>query len=1208
MEHVLRNLESDYEDKMMQREEYWDRLFQLAPTHEAKIEIRERQAEEAQHSLEAFDAEVAKITHHFDQVARSKDSKLEQLSYELDKSASKIAHDSSTIEKLQSGVGELAENVSELKQELRTKQLEIKKLDEQKHKLRQCDITAQELQACLAELHATRAQCQSQTEQSALELESVLHKLSASKQAVSELKHELNKEHSHHTHLLEQLEKWTGMNQELEHQLSEHKSQLAHERVRLESVHETSRLNAEQEQQLFKQELAASHQRSRELLENCASRLGETEAKLSSKQQRIEELEASLSEIHKNGAHLSVEQVAQLRDSLDVLAQENAQLKTLVDQFQKSVPHTETMVHMIKDTHHKLSKTLTQSESHMQVAEEQLEANNKQIKSYAAEIQLLRAHIKNLETKVKSCLFPGEKRVLVEQLEQTIDKRNKLASVTSKILAKNSQLVQENAHHQAEYHKIRNMLEKHRLDTESLSKLVQQSSGLNAKLVAAQTSIREKDAQLNLLAKQLDAVLAHSKANDKNVEVLRKKLQFATSPEQLESLNTKLIQCQLDRSQNESQAEHLGNVVLKLEEHNRLSNEKIRSLIEVLKLTEDSKMQVVHEQERRRELEAALDACAFQKADITKQLTDRLQLLDQQYQANLVQHARLMNEANAKIAHLSGNPKAMSSYPGTETAREKYFHDLQEKEIEMMRAREHVLDEVREAVSQPQTNLQARIADIYARGNAREQQLSKDMLELQAINEQLAHEYNAMRQAQWKLLQETNQQSKQDAVNMVKQSNPSLSSSLSRTRDILADSQNAHINSAKRDLEKQLEAQTRYSNHLKSNILPKMRATEAMIEELDMPGLREKLAQDSREAIEYLDRDDNEAEDQRRSISLLEDKLKAMQVERNQLSTSIAEWIKKPGPKARTDVIEAANADHAEIMRRMRASAQFNDNSRLRLNLVVSPRTPEQVAKEMDPAQMGISSEKSQISITQGGQTSKYHTSPGGVLSVMQPPEILVSSLQPRFERAALEKRDTIVVSYAYENSANAKYTVFLHAIEKLFGTIRKYMGSNSKVSISMVRISTGLGRLDLLGNKQLPTDCNFKTCKPVVRDIKADSVKEIMDEIKTNLPDAVQEAPDNHVVLSMMFPDKRSVHIVDVLYSVQSDTDIRLLDRNWIDYLEPVIADNNYFIDLLFNVIPSTDPVSLQKNNEMLQLSYRISRFLAQFQTLTSSTPVSKS
>jgi FtsZ-binding cell division protein ZapB len=1206
-------LEQDFQLAVLQREDYWNDLFHKANSQAEKMNIREQQAQESQDWYNDFQEQMTQLNQNRQVLLEA-----------LNESESKISHDTSTIESLQMGVGELAENISELKQEIKRKQHELDNVNKQKNQLidktNKFQLTSSELQSCLAELHEVKTVYQAEQKMYREELATSQDHLKLCKISISELEADLEKERRNHLDLSEQLIL-----------LRNDKKTLHQEKQNLVDALDASKLSLEEQQKQFQLHLNHSEKNAQNLIHSCEEKLHQAKQQNDARTKQFAELENEFLLMKElNATVISEPQIMELQRLVKILSQENAQLKSVVVDFQQSNPQPD-LVGIIQDSHRELSQNMKKSHKQILECDLELSQNNKLVQSQAAEIKLLQAHTKALETKISSCLFPGEKRVLLEQLERTILKRNEISDVMAKVLSQNRELVQEQQVIKAESRKSKMFLDKYKLDLDSLGKLTQESAGLHAELIESQQSLKEKDAHLSTLAKQLDVVLVRSHEFEKQNEHLREKLRFASDPEQLEFLNKKLMQCQALGNETNIQADKLSKTVKHLEDTSRLNNDKIRSLVDVLKQTEDSKLNLVKEQETTRQLRQALTECAQQKEMVSKDLGDRLKALDHQYQANLIEHEKMMREAVARIAELE--PKRMNSYDPpeynvaisnvqqdlqalqagkspryineTENARAEYFQRMQEKEVQIMQTREQVLDEVRAALNttQDQTLLKQRIDAIYARGESREQQYNKDMLELQALNEHLAREYEILKKAHWNSLEQLNRQTKQDVVNTLQ--DPAKLQSIVNTRDQIADSQNTYVANAKRDLERQLEAQNRYDNHLKTNIIPKMKQTEAMIETLDMPALsnlQSKLSQSSQMAIESLDREDNEAEDNRRGISLLEDKLKALQTERNRLSSSIADWIKKPGPKARTDIIEAANDDAQEIMKRQKAAAILNDNRHLRINLVVAPRTPEQIAAGIPAAsseEMKTNLDKNQIIITQNGQPTKYHAN---TLTLLENPDTVLSNIPPRFGRALQEKKDLIYVSYAYETTSNVKYIMFLTAIEKLFVTIQKYMGTNKSFQIKMVRISSSIARADLIGNKELNSECTFATCNSKEMTIKnLDSPKAILDNIKTLLPATYNDHPDYHIVLSLLFPS-HTIHIVDVLFSTMSDTDIRLLDRNWINYLAPVIMDNNYYMDLYFNVMSTGDPESLRLNNAMLQLNYRTSKWLTEFQTLSAS------
>ena len=69
---------------------------------------------------------------------------------------------------------------------------------------------------------------------------------------------------------------------------------------------------------------------------------------------------------------------------------------------------------------------------------------------------------------------------------------------------------------------------------------------------------------------------------------------------------------------------------------------------------------------------------------------------------------------------------------------------------------------------------------------------------------------------------------------------------------------------------------------------------------------------------------------------------------------------------------------------------------------------------------------------------------------------------------------------------------------------------------------------------------------------------------------------------------------MVDVL--VNDVKTASLVDQSWTDYLLPTIQNANANIDLFFTVIPSNELSETDKNNQLLDYSYRISTFLSAF------------
>lgn len=1238
----IARLERLFKDTLRERDAHWEREFHNAQTSDEKLKVRQLQAQDSNRLYSQFEERMrilATQTEQKEQLLEESKVAVAELSQALDESASKIAHDNSTIEALQSGVGELSDTVHHLKQRIRETTQSLKDADKQKSiltkKTQNMQMTSEQLGKCLNELHETKSESMRETARLNQELSSTLDNVAACKQSVADLKRELHAEKSHREKLLEQLEHWTTANRDLTGSVDHHKHELALERSKLAKAHEDAKMSQSEQTEYFKHQLSQSDSQMQAIAAQCDTLVKNLKVELLAKDAQLAHLEETLVDTkhsHQTEHHISSEQIAELQNMVQSLSRDNSDLRALVTAFQNNQNQsTVPLVEMIQETHRKLVEDYESKEADLVEQDEKLEENTNRLQSCASEVQLLKGHTKQLETKMQTCLFPGEKRILTEQLQETIDKHNRLKEGMTLMAKENRQYQLSIQALKTEMHALRNLVEKYSLDLNSMSRLTKESAHLSSKLIEAQNAIVEKDKQLKMVSKQLNALLSHSQTLESHAKQLKHKLRFTSSPKELEALNAQLIQCKINGQKTSEDASKLHQLVVKLEEFNKVNDLKIRSLIEVLKSTEDAKEMLAKEHASKVQLEQALLTCAKQRHDIEAELGARLAALDKQYQANLVHHAQVMNAANARIAQLEAGAPAKrqinvdqvvnnarndvhhaketrdphkaaqlvmsQSSRDMQALRSHQFQAMQAKEAQMMSNREQSLDEIRDALTRE--DAAERVQEIQARTQAREQQYYKDMLEMQAVHDRVMRESDNMRRAQWELLQEANLYSKQSAIDMVESGQSAQFSNVQKLRDSVAASQESYIDSGRRELEEQLEAQNRYAGHLKESILPKMRETQAMVETINIPALenlRARLEADSQTSLEALDREEGEAEDQRRSVSLLEQRLKAMQSERNRLSNAISTWIAAPGPKARTDVLEAAKDDAAEVMKRARAAKDLNDNRKVRLNFVVQPRTPEQVAAGIPvagPDQLNVDLDKQQVVITQNGLPTKFH---GHTLSVLEGPNATLTTPIPRFERAVVEKKDLIVVSYAYENVANAKYTVFLNAVEKVFGTIRTYLRDSQSFDVKMVRISSDIERYDLIGNVALPQDCNFVTCKSKSMKInKLASGADIMSQIKQFLPESISE--NTHTVLSLLFPG-HTIHIVDVLYSNPNE-DYRLLDRSWLEYLQPVITTNDFYIDLYFNLLSTQN--DLEQTRGMLQLSRRLATFLAEFQTLAS-------
>jgi hypothetical protein len=283
-------------------------------------------------------------------------------------------------------------------------------------------------------------------------------------------------------------------------------------------------------------------------------------------------------------------------------------------------------------------------------------------------------------------------------------------------------------------------------------------------------------------------------------------------------------------------------------------------------------------------------------------------------------------------------------------------------------------------------------------------------------------------------------------------------------------------------------------------------------------------------------------------------------------------------------VIDAANQNVEDMVRKRQAEAALHDQRAVRVNLVLRPRT----AAEVRATKMRVDTDVSKVEFfdAQGRPVDKYFAD-----SIFYSPKESVQFA--RVEQTMVTRRDLIVVTYAAVSaSVETKKVLFKHAIEHILARIQSMIQANS-VKASLVKVGES-GRTDLFGQMRiLPANCNLLTCKAsFVEVIGAEPLKEkIASALSANV------GADGNVVLSLWSDAKDSpvIHIVDVL--VADARDAKGLDDSWIAYLEPTIQQNNVNIDLFFNLVPAGENAKVEETNKnLLQLSYRLVQFLNAF------------
>jgi hypothetical protein len=537
-------------------------------------------------------------------------------------------------------------------------------------------------------------------------------------------------------------------------------------------------------------------------------------------------------------------------------------------------------------------------------------------------------------------------------------------------------------------------------------------------------------------------------------------------------------------------------------------------------------------------------------------------------------------------------------------ARVAYDEARNAQEAKLMEARSQTYEEMLEALTkaqaeQSETGLEKRLMQIRKDGARRENEKVKDLIELNTIHEKLAMQNKLVRQQQWKLLEDANEKTKAEMAQLVRDGGDreKMRAALAAYRD-LQPARQSYVRQEQKNHLVGVQENERYLRQLESDILPKMRLTEAQIETYQLPemkALRDRIAKEREATLMGIPAEQGHLRDKQLSASLMQNRLKAMLAESNRLSRTVDAFIENPTPDAGDRMGEAMQVTADDIMKRNKAAAELNDSKPARTTFVV--QGPAEATKHG-----AVVPSKNQIRTSYEGQVRLHHAD--SMTHITDMPATFAPT-KVRLEKNARKDRDTIVVSYSREmpgvNAQPIKYQMMLNGLREVFPTIQQ-MSPNGAVSLQMVEVDKDGNRYDRMAEANLPKGCTFATCQARAMSVtNATSAESILNDLH---PNALSEdrPTENHFVLSVSVPGKPVVHIVDVLKTSMSSLDTKLLDESWLTYLEPVIA-NGATIDLIQSSWTPKNEQEAKVVTEDLEFNRRLASFLAKFHEMSKST-----
>jgi hypothetical protein len=365
------------------------------------------------------------------------------------------------------------------------------------------------------------------------------------------------------------------------------------------------------------------------------------------KDQELLALKTQLAQLQEQNKQLkqTVQTFDSHHDADNDLLQRHAQLKA---HHEKSLLWIEDMKRQhdhLRQQHTAVSQQLEKVTHKLNNSEEQMQKEAKVLREQDQDIQ-------HVQKQIDKCLYPGEKERLESQLNEMIRDRERLRVAMTEATEKHGELYTRFQKLMKENEDLKVLNTRYEMDTKQMRTIVEQGAELNVELVKSRQLLSKKDEQLELLSTQLAALIHRVKVLEEREATLQEKLKYSAAPEEVENLTNHLNACRLEMKKNVAKYEAMQKIAHKVQEQNTLNQTKVKTLVEVLKETETTNMQLQQDREQRDQLHAALKECATERKVTTQELEARIQAIEKQYSANLLTHEKMMAESQSRIADL----------------------------------------------------------------------------------------------------------------------------------------------------------------------------------------------------------------------------------------------------------------------------------------------------------------------------------------------------------------------------------------------------------------------------------------------------------------------------------------------------------------------------------------------------------------------------
>jgi chromosome segregation ATPase len=381
--------------------------------------------------------------------------------------------------------------------------------------------------------------------------------------------------------------------------------------------------------------------------ETLKKKIGKMDEVVALKDKEMHDLKSQLAKLQVENKQMksTIETFNSHHDADNEMMSRHAQLKAHHEKSMKWIEDMKRQHELLREQHHTTGKHLEKTTHDLNKSEENMQ-------HHARVIRDMEKQVSELKDRIGKCLYPGEKERLESQLRDLIRERETLRTQMNEATNKHGEMYQKMQKLMKENEDLKVLATRYEMDAKQMQKVVEQGAQLNIELVNSRKLLSKKDEQLELLSTQLAALIHRVKILEEREVVLQQKLKYSSSPEEVENLTTHLNACRMEMKKNVAKYEAIQQIATKMKEQNVMNQNKVRTLVEVLKDTENANTQLQNDRMQRDQLHAALKECATERKITTQELEARIQAIEKQYSANLITHEKMMAESNSRIADL----------------------------------------------------------------------------------------------------------------------------------------------------------------------------------------------------------------------------------------------------------------------------------------------------------------------------------------------------------------------------------------------------------------------------------------------------------------------------------------------------------------------------------------------------------------------------